>query len=276
MAKTLSALCIVLMLSVGNYILAQDSKSTNVIKFESSDYGLIFTMIKVNGHKVKAMIDFGDPHKLQISSKLVSSLDIETDKAGYQVSDITGNTWDVYKGIAEELVVGSWTENDIAFTFQYDEMEGVSLQIGTEFNAVLGWAYFKNYFTEIDYANREIILYQKLDISKDTKLQVPYKIEASQLLFKAFIGEQQYIMMIDTGSPVTVVHTDLIKDLENEFLRFKLGGENVELNAYGQDLSLLSDMGVAVILGGDFLRQYKMIINPEEEVLLFQKHYTGR
>mgnify|MGYP001599998374 CR=1 FL=1 len=105
---------------------------------------------------------------------------------------------------------------------------------------------------------------------------MPYKIEASQLLIKAFIGEQQYNMMIDTGSPVTVVHTDLIKNLENEFLRFKLEGENVELKAYGQDLSLLSDMGVAVILGGDFLRQYKMIINPEEEVLLFQKYHTGR
>jgi len=85
----------------------------NKITFIKTDYGLIFTTITVNGKDVKAMIDFGDQHKLQLSSTIINELNIITEKAGYQVSDVYGNTWDVKKGTAQKLIVGHWEESNV-------------------------------------------------------------------------------------------------------------------------------------------------------------------
>ncbi len=124
-----------------------EKKLPNSIIFEKTNYGLIFTNILVNGKEVKAMIDFGDQHYLQLSSTLVGRLGLAIEPAGYQVADVYGNTYDVNQGTLNKLKVGNWQNESVEFTSQAGEMESVSEQIGTEFNAVVGWGYFKEYFT---------------------------------------------------------------------------------------------------------------------------------
>lgn len=250
---------------------SQPSAEPNRIYFEKTNYGLIFTTIHVNGEEVKAMIDFGDQHTLQLSSSLTERLHIETEITNYKVSDIHGNIWDVYRGELPELTVGTWKEQDVEFTSQEGEMEAVSQQIGTEFHAVLGWGYFKHYFTEIDYANGLMILYKNIHHSGSETMKVPFSRDANQLIIPAIIDGQEHKLMIDTGSPVTVVDTGMSKKMENDTFEFILDKQSITLKAYSQDLSVLADLGVVAILGGDFLQQWKIIIDPEESVLHFSE-----
>jgi len=251
---------------------SKNSKSeSNTISFEKTRYGLIFTTLQVKDKKVKAMIDFGDQHQLQLSFSLVEQLNIETQKAGYQVSDVNGNVWDVYKGVISEFVVGSWHEKDVEFTSQEGEMEAVSEQIGTEFNAVLGWGYFKQFYTEIDYANSSMILHQNTDFLSSDGLQIPFSKNANQLIISVKVKGEEHKLMIDTGSPVTVVDTEFSKKLDNDLLKFKLDQQTVELQTYTQDLSVLADLEVVGILGGDFLQLWQIVIDPVKSVLHFYK-----
>ncbi|MGF1556871.1 aspartyl protease family protein [Paucihalobacter sp.] len=243
----------------------------NKIFFEKTDYGLIFTNIRVNDKDVKAMIDFGDQHKLQLSSTLIDQLNIETEKAGYQVSDVYGNNWDVKNGTAQKLVVGTCEENNVEFSSQDGEMESVSQQIGTEFNAVLGWGYFKKYHTEIDYSASLFTLYDGKITIENEVFSVQFQKEANQLIIPAIIDNHKVNFMIDTGSPVTVVDSLELQKIDNQDFVFSIGGEEFKIKAYPQDLSVLADLGIKCILGGDFLKNWKIIIDPEHNVLHFKK-----
>lgn len=244
---------------------------SNRISFEISDYGLIFTTIQVNGSEVKAMIDLGDQHELQLSSGLVEKLGIESEKTNYKVSDIHGNLWDVYKGEIEEFAVGNWKEQKMEFTFQVGEMEAVSQQIGTDFDAVLGWGFFKNFITEIDYINGHMTLHKDPPSRGSDSFQGPFRRDADQLIISVQIDGSNHNVMIDTGSPVTVVDSDLAQSISGDIFRFKLHGQPVELKAYSQDLSVLADLGVVAILGGDFLQQWTVILNPLDSVIHFSR-----
>jgi predicted aspartyl protease len=273
--KELKTLFILLIFGLSVANCSGQSKATNFepnkISFEKTDYGLIFTTITVNDKNIKAMIDFGDQHKLQLSSTLIDELNIETEEAGYQVSDVYGNTWDVKKGTAQKLFVGNWEERNVEFTSQEGEMESVSKQIGTEFNAVLGWGYFKDYFTEIDYSASLITLYDKKYTVDNELFSVQFQKDANQLIIPATVNNQSVRFMIDTGSPVTVVDSTFKEKLDYEKFMFSIDNQDFEMKAYSQDLSVLSDLEIVCILGSDFLKEWKVIIDPAKSILHFTK-----
>ena len=146
-------LLIIVCLMVGCKSHKENNKlEENYIAIEKSDYGLIFTTIEVNGKKVKAMVDFGDPNILQLSSSFVESQKIKVKKIDAIAKDMAGNTFEINEGTAEEVVIGKWKETNLKFQSSPNEMESVSKQINTEFNAVIGWGYFSQYYTTIDLA----------------------------------------------------------------------------------------------------------------------------
>ena len=244
---------------------------TNVINFETSDYGLIFTDIEVNNEPVRTMIDFGYFHQLQLSTTLVGNQKLETVKTGYQSGDVFGNIWDVYKGMAATVKIGSNTEKNIEFVTQEGDLESVSQQIDTEFDAVLGWGFFKNYFTEVDYSNHTFTLHQELPSNREDVFSIPYEKNANQLIITARIGDEPVKIMIDTGSPVTVVDKAFRDAPDGSLFNFQLADQDIGLIAYQQDLSVLTDLEIVAVLGGDFLRQWRIIIDPTENKLHFRE-----
>ena len=241
------------------------------ITFERSEYGLIFTDIVVQDEKVKAMIDFGDPHKLQLSSTVIEKLGLETEPAGYKVADLFGNSWEVDQGIAEYVMIGDHRMQDMKFTSQSGEMETVSEQIETTFNAVVGWGFFKDYFTEIDYANSEFRLTETADASRGELFSIPFSAETGQLIIEGVLNTNPVKFIIDTGSPVSVIDPSVKKFTDSEEITLTLGDQEVKVNVYQQDLSVLSDLDVVGILGGNFLEMWKIVINPADQTLHFKE-----
>lgn len=247
------------------------AEGPNQISFEKSAAGLIFTNIQINGEEVVAMIDFGDQHILQLSSSLVQRLGLPVKSAGYQVSDLHGQSWEVLQGRVEEMLVGSWTRWNEGFTMQKGEMEAVSAQIGTQFDAVLGWGYFKSYFAAIDYARAEITLTTQTPAGTEVAFQLPFDRSANQLIVTGSQAGKSIRLMIDTGSPVSVVDSREGEATAPVDFSCTLAGTPVQLSAYPQDLSLLADLGVVAILGGDFLAQWIVTIDPHASLLYFSR-----
>jgi hypothetical protein len=242
----------------------------NEIQIEISDYGLIFTDIKVNGQNVKAMVDFGDMHQLQLSSTLIKSMELPLKKTNTLVYDVNGNSRELFEGMVKEVEISNWIEKEIRFTSQMGEMEEVSQQIGTEFNAVVGWGYFQQYFTEIDYKNEVFRLHKKPFDSWEGWTSIPFFKASGQLLIPVNYQGEEVMMMVDTGSPVTVL--DLTKENIPEIgpFTFQIKDQHFSIQAYGQDLSVLADLEILGILGGDFLRMVRMVIDPDTQIIYLQ------
>ena len=245
------------------------SNEVNIIAVSKSDYGLIFTDIIVNGTTVRAMIDFGDPHSLQLSSTLVEQQKIAMRATGRQVSDVFGNTWELQEGSVEKVTIGNWAAANVVFTSQNGEMEAVSEQIGTIFHAVVGWGYFKDYFTEIDYADNKIILYKHQPEISDHAFTTTFSIESGYLILKAGFNGEDIYLMLDTGAPVTFIDSTFQAKYNIEQLQIELGGALIILDVYAQDMSVLSDLGVVGMLGGDFLSAHRVFIDTQSNVLVF-------
>jgi predicted aspartyl protease len=255
--------------SASTYSIFQND-TVNEIQIEISDYGLIFTDIKVNGQNVKAMVDFGDMHQLQLSSTLIKSMELPLKKTNALVYDVNGNSRELFEGMVKEVEIGNWLEKEIRFTSQMGEMEEVSQQIGTEFNAVVGWGYFQQYFTEIDYKNEVFRLHKKPFDSWEGWTSIPFSKASGQLLIPVNYQGEEVMMMVDTGSPVTVL--DLTKENIPEIgpFTFQIKDQHFRVQAYGQDLSVLADLEILGILGGDFLRMVRMVIDPDTQIIYLQ------
>lgn len=273
--KKLITLCIIIGLSschVQKEIPSHSAtqKSENTIHFTKSDYGLIFTKLIVNNEPVKAMIDFGDPNIVQLSSKFVNQQSLPVTKANGIMMDLNGNEFQINEGIIKNIKVGNLNYENIKFSSSPGEMESVSKQINTEFNAVVGWGYFKQYFFELDYKNQLFNLSkEKFEISK-SEYTTAYESDGSYLKMPVSINGNIIYAILDTGSPVSVIDKNYILENKIEKYNSKIGGKPITINYYEEDLSVLSDLNVKAIIGGDIMSQYKIYIDPFQKTINLQ------
>jgi len=246
-------------------------RSSNQIDFEKSDYGLIFTTIQVNGKKVKAMIDFGDPNMLQLSSSFVKNEKIDVKKSNAIAKDVQGNTFKINDGIVSEVIIGQWKHKNIEFSSSPGEIESVSSQINTKFDAVVGWGYFSQYFITMNYNENLFLLHSEKPTITNSNFITNYEKNSNYLSVPIEIKSKKVNLIIDTGSPLSVIDsTFYYKNKIEEFI-FNIGDEEISLNIEIQDMPILSQINAVGVIGGDFLMKYNIYIDPFEKEITFEK-----
>lgn len=265
---TLLVLSCVAPKSVSSLPTIQDS---NTISFEVSPYGLIFTDVIIEGEPVKAMIDFGDPNVMQLSSTYVADNKLEVQKSNAVMMDIQGNSFSINVGTIDKVKIGLHEEKDVEFSSSPGEMESVSKQIGTDFHAVVGWGYFKNYYIELNYANRQFTLRDNPMKLEQVAYEISLVDNPSYLIFRIEVANEEIGVLLDTGSPVSVIDKNFNYESDSSV---RLGGKEASINFYKEDLSVLADMDVKAILGGEFMSDYILHIHPKEQQIYFTKKST--
>jgi len=244
--------------------------SKHSLHFEKSPYGLIFTTIEINGTSITAMIDFGDPNILQLSSTFVAENNIEVaESEGTAMMDLKGNKFTVNTGLIEAVVIGNNVEKNIAFSSSPNEMEAVSKQIGTEFHGVVGWGYFKKYHTTLEYSKSKFTLKREAPEIANPVAVVAINENQSYLVIPIQIEDKSVNALIDTGSPVSILDNTL--EFSGEVASFKIGSGLIAEKLLQEDLSVLKDLNVQVILGGTFLANYTLYINPIANTISLEK-----
>lgn len=248
------------------------TNTVNTIKFEVSPYGLLFTQLEIDGESVKSMIDFGDPNILQISSTFVKKKNLQVKETNMEARDINGNSFKVNQGTLNEVKIGNASEKNILFSSSPNEMESVSKQIGTIFNAVVGWGYFKQHFVTVNYSKKEFLLRKNTPSISNPKSTVMYPENSSYLIIPIVINGVNTKAIIDTGSPVSVIDAKFQSSLEKDVNGMNVGELEVQEQFHAQDLSMLSaiDKNAKVILGGTFLEKYQVHINPKEHKIILE------
>ena len=258
--------------------LAQAQKSTT-IPFEISPYGLIFTEVTINGKTVRAMIDFGQPHLLMVSTSLIHEQQIETRDSKKRGYDINGNEMAFREGEVNELRVQELSIKTVTFSSVPNEMESVSQQIGTRFDAALGWGFFSKYFFTLDYSAEKITLHSKAQ-TPEGSFEVPYDKNGSYMMLNTKLGKQAAKLIIDTGAPVSTLHSGFTKEvatIKNQYgqptqkLKTAIGPKKLEVEYELRDLSVLKPLKVVGIIGGDLLKQYTISINPQAQTMHWKR-----
>lgn len=265
----LLALCFLLLHCSTSKVLPIKTNIVNTLEFEKSPYGLIFTKLMLEGKEVNTMIDFGDPNILQISSSLVDKLKMPVTATGAKARFISGEEFDINAGIVDQITIGKKVYEHLNFSSSLNEMESVSKQIGTTFNASIGWGYFKQYHTVMDYKNQKFELYDMPYTKQRAEASIPFSKGASHLILPITVNQKKVYATIDTGSSVSVIDKALYEELGQTSFSMKIGDKKFDQQFYAEDLSVLSDLNIDVIIGGDFLSQYRVYINPFDNLISF-------
>jgi len=251
--------------------LKSNESIVNPIDFEKSPYGLIFTTVKVNGTDVKAMIDFGDPNILQLSSRFVEREGISVAPSNAIAQDMYGNTFEINQGIAEEVRVGDWKKNDIQFSSSPGEMESVSEQINTQFDAVVGWGYFSQFYIEMDYKQNKFLLHKKKPTLGAVYASTVFNKSSNYLSFPVEVQSEKVNLIIDTGSPTSILDSTFYHSSELKEFSLQFGNQTLPLDFELIDFPMLKQLDAVGIIGGDFLENYIIHIDPFENRIEFVK-----
>jgi hypothetical protein len=206
----------------------------NEIAFEKTPYGLIFTEIQIDGKPVKAMIDFGDPNSLMLSFSLSKSLHLKMKNSGLKMADIQGNQYVLMAGTVENIQIGKRHYENLNFLSAEGEMEKVSQQIGTEFNAVIGFGYLSRKPFVLDYELGKIQLFEGME---HQHLKCSFDQSQGYFVIPMIVNGQKMEAMIDTGSPVSVVDHSLKKEFQNQMI--SICGIDFEQRLLFEDVSQL-------------------------------------
>lgn len=214
---------------------------SNIIKFKISDYNLLFTKVKINEKEYNALIDFGDFAEFQISTKLIAELKLKTEKSDIIMSDINGNQYALEKGTIEELKVDGKTEKNVTFFSANNEIDAVSKEVGTDFQVVVGFGYFKSKDFKLDFIENKI---EFLKSKKDTTdFIVPISNDYGYLIGSFKSSKNDSInLLFDTGTPISKIDLNIIpidlKDSTVDFLNTEFPSKNLEIKSSNQTITL--------------------------------------
>lgn len=245
------------------------TKKVNTLKLERNPYGFIFTTIEVNGHPAKAMIDFGDPNLLQLSGSFAKEHEIQLEATNAVAMHVDGSTFSINEGTVSQVKIGTWLDEQVVFKSSPGEIESVSQQIGTPFEAVIGWGYFSQYYTLMNYADNVFQVSKDKPKMKKSLYSKGYNKDSNYLSMELQLENNAANFILDTGSPYSLIDSSYVVLNELETLDIKLGENQLPLNLHTQDLSLLQQINAVGIIGGDFLQEYRILMDPFGKELIF-------
>jgi len=233
----------------------------NKIDFEISDYNLLFTTVEINDKKYTALIDFGDFAEFQVSTKLIAELGLKTEKSDLIMYDVNGNEYLLEKGILDEIKVDGIVNKNITFFSANNEIETVSKEVGTEFQLVIGFGYFKLKNFEMDFVKNQINFLKTnpgvTDFSVSVNNDFGYLIGSFQSTSNHRIN-----LLFDTGTPISIIDLNQLNlDLKDSLVYFqdvtfpskrldlKSKDQTIRLNMENNDIAALQPLGVVGIYG---------------------------
>ncbi|OEK02232.1 hypothetical protein BFP97_12210 [Roseivirga sp. 4D4] len=251
------------------------AQQPDILSIEKNQQGFIFTMIEVNGEKVKAMIDFGDPHVLMVSTREAKRQNITLEDTGDKMQHINGQPMTLYSGIANSLKVSSRRLEKVEFFSAANEIEGVSEQVGTPFDAVLGWGFFSQSNFSMDYQSLTIEFLEEENRAELGK-PIQYEKSSNYIVLPLYIAGKEANVILDTGSGISLVDQDWAKPFKKTRSpqgfpmiteKIRKGSLTLEQNFELMDLSMLSTLNAIGILGSDFINRFKLTFIPDENLI---------
>jgi hypothetical protein len=231
------------------------------LNFEISPYNLMFTEVIIQNKTYKALIDFGDFAQVQLSSALIKELKLPTQPSDIMMADVNGNTYYLQTGMLNEIIVGDTAHKDITFYSADNEIDAVSQQVGTEFQVVLGFGFFKSENFVLDFTAK------KIEVGITPKKLLVHSVPVTTA-YGYLIGQfetantSNLALLFDTGTPISQIDTSAVdpafKDTTVSFqghqfpskqVPISTGKTDMVLHMEVADLSQLKPLAVSGIYG---------------------------
>jgi hypothetical protein len=245
----------------------------DVLEFEKTPYGLLFADIEVAGKPVRAMIDFGDPAVLSLATSFIDEHGLEAEPTGETMMYADGTTFQRLQGRVGSAIIGGQRLESVRFSSASGEIEAVAAQVGTPFEAVVGWGFFGTRPFVLDYAEGRFEFGLEACPAGADAIRTRNPGNSypghSYLIVDGMLGKRPTRLLLDTGHPINVVDRKLLDDdrlageaVTIEHVAGRVDGRELTLTFddwqrplafQPSDMKALEPLGVDAILGQPFL-----------------------
>ena len=252
----------------------RDALGANQVSLEISDYPLLFAPVRINGTPVQALIDTGSSSPVRLSARLAQALGLVlvTD-ARSAVQALDGRRLAVQRTAVDTLAVGDWVESNFEVEVAGNRIESISAQVGTSFDAILGWDFLSRRNFMVDYRRRVLRFGESPQQPAPKSVPIAYTV-VNRLPVVAGLWDQRPLkLLLDTGAPMCNIDT-LFAGVPTGEIVLKdliLGSMNLPIQWRVKDLTVTRQaLGSAGTLGNNLLRQYAVFVDVRNRLIYLE------
>ncbi len=237
---------------------------------EWSDYHLLYVRVVIAGRECLASIDTGSFRSVEISSTLARELKFPLETTSTIARRHGGREFPLQKGRIASLAIGKWETKDVSIDVAEGDIEAIAAQVGVKFDVILGWGFFGQFPTQVDYPVRKLRWGAPFPASKDD-LVIPFEVVNRIPIVTGRIAGQEIKFLLDTGGPMCLLGPPLAEGAAiNEKTKntLRLGGKDFALEFRVKDLAGRSFAGV---IGNNLLVNYRVTFDPEKKEIRLGK-----
>lgn len=238
---------------------AANPPSASELPLTLSPYGLIFVPVTVGGADVLAMIDTGAFTRVQISRSLATRLKLATASSGESAQGYAYGRTAVERA-KTSVAVGQVSE-DAEVTVVGTTLESVAKQVGTPFEALLGWGFVRERPCRIDYPRRRFA-FGAPPVAGSAELR--YREVNRAPIVDVVAAGKHIAMLFDTGAPTCTLESRSFGIAPNTFrdVEYTFAGTTATLRTLGRDLAVNAALGIEGVIGTNALERYAVAIDP--------------
>jgi hypothetical protein len=263
---------------MGAVLPTQQSPAPAGQPFILSNAGLIFVEASVNGTTVQALVDTGSFKSVQLSASLADRLHLATSESDTSAVRYEGGAQRTLTTRVDAFAVGPLRATALDAVVVPGDVERIASQVGTPFDAILGWAFTSRQPMTIDFAADQIHWDAPAPAGAPAFLW-PYEVKNGVPLVHGAVREQPVLWLLDTGAPICNVDPAVLDGQVGDRVEVAaaLAGQPVVVPARIKSLGpLRSSTGAGGVIGTNFLRTFVVRIDPASRtVALYRRTPTS-
>lgn len=191
---------------------------TEAVPLEISSYGLVFVEIRIQNATVRALVDSGSAADVRVSARLATQLGLAlTPVPGATVTGLDGRPLAVQRGHVPQWSVGREVLHDQPVEVAGQRIEAISRQVGTDFDAVLGWSFLARQDQLFDFAARR--WYQGAASLRARPLaEVALRVVQRLPVVDATVAGTAVQVLVDTGAPMCNLDSSFAQEAEGRIV----------------------------------------------------------
>jgi len=240
---------------------------------ELTDYNLLFTPVKINGHEARALIDSGHFRAVQLSSTLAQSLKLALTKTDKMLRHIEGKDLSLESGRIDSLAVGDYEQRDVEVDVIEGDVEKIAAQVGMKFDVVLGWGFISQFHTLLDYKRLSMQFGKRPLAAGANAFSLKYSVINGAPIVRGSIGpgnNEDANFLFDTGAPMCNLDLDLANAPRGAKVSkdLTLAERHFTIEFRAKDLTVIrKGLGCVGVIGNNLLRQYAVYFDPDAKMI---------
>lgn len=235
-----------------------------------SPYNLVFTKVKINGKEILALIDSGSFRTVELSSTFAQELKVSLTETTRVARRYEGKDFYLKSGRIDSLIVGDYEKRNVEIDVVEGDIENISRQVGTNFEAILGWGFLSQFYTLVDYKNLSL-QFSETPLDRGTeKMSINYTVVNNAPVVKGTADNQAISLLFDTGAPMCNIDISLAGAPQGEKVSKEvlLDKNALPLEWRVKDLTAIKkSLGCAGVIGNNFLRSYAVYFDTKNKVI---------